>query len=372
MQNSKPATIGLAIPFPENFISLRKKTILTLSFLFLIFIYTFGQEQKLIKTVYFEYDNFNLDDEEKSKIDSFLLDYKITTINIQGHCDKNGNNRYNDNLSIKRVKAVKEYLLSKEINDSIIHINSFGKRKPVNKNRNEDEMALNRRVEMEVNCVYNKKKEVLIQGSVFNDKNQPLVAEVSINDKDGNEIKSVTSDKSGNYSLNTSLIINQPYTLNYYNENNFMSSQPVYISEKTRIFRNLKTVLPELKKGKKYVFKNMNYFGGVATMIPASKPSMEALLKLMKKNKNLVIQIEGHVNHPLYMNDRNDPEVLKFNQWLSDERAKMVYDYLISNGIDEKRLSKIGYGAKYMLYPNAASEELQEQNRRVEINVVSF
>jgi outer membrane protein OmpA-like peptidoglycan-associated protein len=372
MQNPQPATIGNAIPLPEHFISFRKKTMLTLSFLFLIFIYTFGQGQKLIKTVYFEYDNYRLDDEEKNKIDSLLLDYKISAINIQGHCDRNGNNNYNDHLSMKRVRAVKEYLLSKEINDSIIHINAFGKRKPVNKNRNEDEMALNRRVEMEVDCIYNKTKPVIIQGNVFNDLNQPVIAEVSINDKDGNEIKSTTSDKSGKYTLNTSLLVNQQYTLNYYNENNFMSSQPIVVRQNSTAFRNLKTVLPELKKGKKYLFKNMNYFGNVAVMIPASKPSMEALLKLMKKNKKLVIQIEGHVNHPLYMEDRNNPEVIKFDQWLSDERSKMVYEYLVSHGIDENRLSKIGYGAKYMLYPNAVSDELMEQNRRVEINVIDF
>lgn len=372
MQNPQLATIGIAIPLPENFISFRKKTMLTLSFLFLIFIYTFGQGQTLIKTVYFEYDNYQLDAEEKSKIDSLLLDYKISAINIKGHCDKNGNNSYNDNLSFKRVKAVKEYLLSREINDSIIHINAFGKRKPINNNKNEDEMALNRRVEMEVVCIYNKTKPVIIQGNVFNDMNQPIIAEVSINDKDGNEIKSITSDKSGKYTLNTSLIVNQPYTLNYYNENNFISSQPIVVRENSTAFRNLKTVLPELKKGKKYLFKNMNFFGNVATMIPASKPSMEALLKLMRKNKKLIIQIEGHVNHPLNSSDINDPEKIKFDQWLSDERSKMVYEYLISNGIEENRLSKIGYGAKFMLYPYAMSDELMEQNRRVEINVISY
>lgn len=372
MQNPQPAKIGISIPLFENLISFRKNTILTVSFLFLIIMHTFGQGQKLIKTVYFEYDNYKLDDEEKNKIDSLLLDYKITSINIQGHCDKNGNNSYNDNLSLKRVKAVTDYLISREINDSIIHINAFGKRKPINRNKNEDEMALNRRVEMEVNCTYNRQTVIMIQGKVVSDQNQPLIAEVSLNDNEGKEVKTVHSDANGNYVLNAKVIANQSYNLTYYNANNFMSSQPVFITEKTRIFKNLTTVLPELKKGKKYLFKNMNYFGGVATMIPASKPSMEALLKLMKKNKNLVIQIEGHVNYPLYMNDRNDPEQIKFNQWLSDERSKMVYDYLISNGINENRLSKIGYGAKYMLYPNAVSEELQEQNRRVEINVVDY
>jgi outer membrane protein OmpA-like peptidoglycan-associated protein len=334
--------------------------------------HTFGQGQKLIKTVYFEYDNYKIDDEEKNKIDSLLLDYKITSINIQGHCDKNGNNSYNDNLSFKRVRAVKEYLLSKEINDSFIHINAFGKRKPINKNRSEDEMAMNRRVEMEVDCINNKQTDILIRGKVLNDLNQPLIAVVSLNDNDGNEVKTVNSDINGNYIIKTKVLINKPYNLVYYSQNNFISTQPVFINDKTKVFRNLTTILPELKKGKKYLFKNMNFFPDTKVLITASKPSIESLLKLMKKNKKLVIRIEGHVDIPLYREDHNDPEVVKYALLLSYERAKMVFDYLISHGIDEKRLSKIGYGAKYMLYPNAVSDVLMEQNRRVEINVVDY
>jgi len=370
MQNPQPATIGVAIPFPVNLISLRKKAILCFSFLLLIVIYSFGQGQKINKTIYFEYDDYKLDDVEKSKIDSLLLDYTITSINIQGHCDKNGNNSYNDKLSFKRVKSVKEYLLSRDINDSAIHINAFGKRKPINQNLNEDEMALNRRVELEVNCIYSKQTGIQIQGKVLNDLNQPVIAEISLNDNNGNEIKTINSDNNGNYSLNAKVTANKSYNLVYYSEHNFLSAQPLFVSEKTRTFRNLTTVLPELKKGKKYLFKNMNFFGNVATMIPASKPSLEALLKLMKKNKKLIIQIEGHVNYPVYQEMTDEME--KFNQWLSDERAKMVYEYLISNGIEENRLSKIGYGAKYMLYPYAATDELMEKNRRVEINVIDF
>jgi len=370
MQNPQPATIGISIPMPENFISIRKKAIFTFSFLLFFVLYTYSQEQKLIKTVYFEYDNYTLDDEEKSKIDSLLLDYNIISVNIQGHCDKNGNNSYNDKLSYKRVTSVKEYLLSKDINDSAIHITAFGKRKPVNQNMNEEEMALNRRVELEIKCIYSKQTGIVIQGKVLNDLNQPVVAEISLNDNNGNEIKTVNSDNNGNYTLNAKVIANKPYNLVYYSQHHFLSAQPLFINEKTRTFKNLTTVLPELKKGKKYLFKNMNFYGNVATMIPASKPSLEALLKLMKKNKKLIIQIEGHVNYPVYQEET--AEVRKFNQWLSDERAKTVYDFLITNGIEENRLSKIGYGAKYMLYPNAATDELMEKNRRVEINVVSY
>jgi outer membrane protein OmpA-like peptidoglycan-associated protein len=62
----------------------------------------------------------------------------------------------------------------------------------------------------------------------------------------------------------------------------------------------------------------------------------------------------------------------EFNQWLSDERAKMVYNYLISKGIKAKRLSTIGFGATKMVNPDAYTESDMAENRRVEINVISL
>ncbi len=62
----------------------------------------------------------------------------------------------------------------------------------------------------------------------------------------------------------------------------------------------------------------------------------------------------------------------EFNQWLSNERAKMIYKYLTNKGIKEKRMTTIGFGATKMLFPDATSESEMAQNRRVEINVISY
>ncbi|WP_234424308.1 hypothetical protein [Aquimarina sp. Aq107] len=51
---------------------------------------------------------------------------------------------------------------------------------------------------------------------------------------------------------------------------------------------------------------------------------------------------------------------------LSTRRAKKVYDFLISNGIDKERLSYIGFEGKFPLgtYP--------QYNRRVEIEITDI
>ena len=367
-QNTPTSTFSAnpSFKFPAN-----KKILLITIFLLAACIFAFSQTKTINKTIYFENNKYNLDTEEKQKIDSLFNTYEIQEVLIDGYCDIKGTNAHNDKLSEKRANAVNKYFQHLKINGGIVKINSFGKRKPINKNSDEMEMAMNRRVEIQISY-FEKSQFVIIEGNVVNENNKPLIAAVSINDMNGNEINTVTSDHKGSYSIKTVLFKNQTYSINYYNDYSFMASQPILITENNYQFRNLKTVLTTLKGGNKYTFKNMNFFGNSPEMIPGSKPSMEALLKLMKKNKKLVIQIEGHVNHPLDSPDKDEPKVISYDQSLSDERSNTVYKFLIANGIEKERLSKIGYGARKMLYPYANDEYQMEMNRRVEINVISF
>jgi outer membrane protein OmpA-like peptidoglycan-associated protein len=57
---------------------------------------------------------------------------------------------------------------------------------------------------------------------------------------------------------------------------------------------------------------------------------------------------------------------------LSKDRAKAVNDYLINKGIDASRLSYKGYGNSKMIYKNPMNEKQNEENRRVEIKIVSI
>ena len=53
-----------------------------------------------------------------------------------------------------------------------------------------------------------------------------------------------------------------------------------------------------------------------------------------------------------------------YNLKLSDRRAKSVYDYLTSRGVDPGRLSSIGKGESAPIADNE-TEEGRQQNRRV-------
>ena len=346
---------------------------------------SFGQKTENI-TVYFKFNKYNLDSNEKSKLDSLIMNKNIQHIILQGHCDSIGSNDYNDNLSMKRVLEVKKYLVSKNLNENIIEFKAHGKRVLLNKNITEQDRALNRRVEIKttLTIINKKQKEVTISGTVLNEKMQVIKAEISLNDKDGNEIQSISNKADGKYELKALVNKNEEYSLIYYSDSSFISSKNIVFTEQDIPHQDLKVVLPILKGGKKYTLENFNFEGDTSQLINKSAPSLTALVKLMKKNKYLVIRIEGHVNYPSsYGNPKTNfpskrrfvPQGMncdQFNQWLSDERAKMVYNYLISKGIEDSRMSFIGFGASKMLYPDAKTESEMEQNRRVEINVISI
>tara|TARA_R110002072_G_scaffold291008_1_gene458895 strand:- start:7661 stop:9769 length:2109 start_codon:yes stop_codon:yes gene_type:complete len=72
-----------------------------------------------------------------------------------------------------------------------------------------------------------------------------------------------------------------------------------------------------------------------ATLRPASKEILDKLVEFLELNNNLVIEINSHT-------DARGSD--KYNQRLSQRRAKSCVDYLIKEGISETRLKAIGYG----------------------------
>lgn len=81
-----------------------------------------------------------------------------------------------------------------------------------------------------------------------------------------------------------------------------------------------------------------------------SDPELDKLAKVLVENPNVQIQILAYT-------DNVGP--LEFNQALSTKRAKAIYDYLISRGVEKNRLSYQGKGISTKYSNNA-------ENRRAE------
>ena len=73
------------------------------------------------------------------------------------------------------------------------------------------------------------------------------------------------------------------------------------------------------------------------------------------------VSIEGHTDS----RGKN-----RFNQKLSENRAKAVMDYLIDHGIDAEKLENVGYGEDKPIASNRTRRG-RSANRRVEFRIVS-
>jgi OOP family OmpA-OmpF porin len=84
----------------------------------------------------FAFDKSELKPEGKTMLDGLVLKLDgatYDTISAVGHTDRFGSNEYNQKLSERRARAVKDYLVSKNIPDSRIDAAGKGETQPVTK-----------------------------------------------------------------------------------------------------------------------------------------------------------------------------------------------------------------------------------------------
>lgn len=207
---------------------------------------------------------------------------------------------------------------------------------------------------------------VLINGILTDDLGEPVKeASVHIDNSKGQQISETMSDpNTGEFSINVP-IFNQreDLILSAEKDGYFFIEKKIKSTEQHKTVP-LQLVIPKLEKGKDMVLNNILFEGNVAVVLPSSRNSMKRLQKLMSKNKSLVIKISGHTN--------GCGNGQLFSKQLSQKRAKKIKDFLVEKGIDDKRISTIGYGCTKMLYPITSSSEKQGLNRRVEILVVDY
>jgi outer membrane protein OmpA-like peptidoglycan-associated protein len=67
---------------------------------------------------------------------------------VEGHTDNQGSDRINDELSLKRANAVREYLVVRGVAPGAISATGFGSTRPVGDNKTAEGRAMNRRVEI--------------------------------------------------------------------------------------------------------------------------------------------------------------------------------------------------------------------------------
>lgn len=124
--------------------------------------------------------------------------------------------------------------------------------------------------------------------------------------------------------------------------------------------------MEEIIINKPIVLKNINYDFDKFNIRPDAAKILDSLVVILEQNPNITIEMGSHTD----VRGKSG-----YNLYLSKKRAESAVNYLISQGIDPKRLTWAGYGE--MLQINMCIEgvyctdQQHEENRRTEFKVTS-
>ena len=99
-----------------------------------------------------------------------------------------------------------------------------------------------------------------------------------------------------------------------------------------------------------------------------SKKELDKLITILKKNKDIGVELSSHTD---------DIGSAKFNLDLSQKRADAAVEYILSKGIEKKRIIAKGYGKAHPIAPNKLpngddNPEGRAKNRRTEFKVIKL
>ncbi len=119
--------------------------------------------------------------------------------------------------------------------------------------------------------------------------------------------------------------------------------------------------IKEDKEGIRLIFSDILFDFNKTNLKKGIIPTLTKVLNILKKYKKYEVRVEGH---------SDDIGLEKFKRAIAEARAKVVADFLVKNGISEKRVSYMGFSDKKPLVPNN-SEKNRAKNRRVEIYIIT-
>ncbi|MCB9247129.1 MAG: OmpA family protein [Ignavibacteriales bacterium] len=250
------------------------------------------RESFVLENVRFKFDKDELTPEAQSiltNVAKTLNRYPDQLFEILGHTDNIGSDEYNMDLSERRAKSVKNYLVSQGVSADRLFTAGCGERKPVADNSTEVGRSINRRIEF---SIYDGVSSKCPEGGIL---------------QNGDEFENAVKN-----------------------------------SEQVKI------------EGIFFKFDKDE-------LTPESELTLDHVVNVLKKYPDANVEIEGHTDN---MGDE------KYNQLLSENRAKSVKNYLVSKGITASRLTTIGYGEAKPIEDNT-TEYGRAVNRRIEFKITN-
>lgn len=126
---------------------------------------------------------------------------------------------------------------------------------------------------------------------------------------------------------------------------------------------NKDITLSKIIMQKPIVLNNIYYDLDKANIKPEAALELDKLVTIMNDNPEISIELSSHTDA------RADH---RYNMNLSQRRAQSAVNYIISQGIETKRLVPKGYGETKLVIEDAQTEEEHQVNRRTEFKVTKY
>ena len=191
---------------------------------------------------------------------------------------------------------------------------------------------------------------------------------VALIDKEGNQIRKLETKAEGTFYFN--LDCGTAYTLEV-SKKGFFTKVTKFNTSHVNGFKNRKIIIIEEKefvtRNKKEMLNvpNIHFELDKSDIKKRSKNALEKVVRLMHKYPNMVIKFGAHT-------DARGGDAYNLN--LSKSRAAVTVAYIISKGIDPKRISGEGYGETQLVNKCANGVKCTElehsMNKRTEFVVI--
>lgn len=192
---------------------------------------------------------------------------------------------------------------------------------------------------------------------------EPLHAKVNLfNIENGENIVSLKAQGSDGSAL-VSLPGNNRYGLMVEKSGYMFYSDHFNLKSKNKNFvKELRVSLQPIEKGKSVILNNVFFKVDSYQLSAESRAELKRVKQFLEQNKDLYVEIAGHTDNQ---------GSAAYNQQLSEQRAKSVYNFLIEHGIEQKRLTFKGYGMKKPVESNKTATG-RAKNRRTEMTVIKM
>jgi outer membrane protein OmpA-like peptidoglycan-associated protein len=119
------------------------------------------------------------------------------------------------------------------------------------------------------------------------------------------------------------------------------------------------------KNGPKLIVENILFEANNSKITPQAREVLDKVVLVLARNQALCIEVGAHTD---------SKGLAAANLKLSDERAKVVRQYIVNAGIKSERISARGYGESKLLNQcddqHDCTEKEHAQNRRIEFKIL--